>query len=610
MKFLLVGINAKYIHSNPAIRSIKAYAQKTGSIFGEIQTVEYTINQRKEDILADLYEQEPDWIGISCYIWNRQIVGEILSDLWKVLPNVPIWLGGPEVSYDAGEVLEQYPCVTGIMVGEGEATFSELAKAYEVWDMAGVAQDEKSGQVPKSNCIPKADHMPKTGQMPKLSDIPGLAYCMGPDRQVIFTGKRELLSLDEIPFLYLSESGDDSGYDLKDYENRIIYYETSRGCPFRCSYCLSSAEEPVRLRSIEPVKEELQFFLDRRVKQVKFVDRTFNCNEEHALAIWQYIKEHDNGCTNFHFEVEADRLTKRQLDMVSDMRPGLIQMEIGVQSANSETLKSVHRNPDLTYLAEMVRIISGFGNIHIHLDLIAGLPKEDMKSFERSFNTVYSMRPNQLQLGFLKALRGTEIRRTGDSYGLKYEENAPYEVLSTELLSYREILELKRIEEMVELYYNSNQFRTTLPLLEQLWESPFELFRKLAQYYQEKGYLIQTPSRSYRYRVLLDFAILMDPDREEEYRNSLMIDLYLREKLKSRPDFAQDLTPYKEKIKEIYRSQLIRDKYLAKYEGYDEKQLRNMTHLEPFDGEWLLFDYQKRDPLSGDAACYRLNGVY
>lgn len=587
MKFLLCAVNAKYIHSNPAVYSLRAYAGEEYQSYVEI--AEYTINQPKGEILADIYRREPDAIGFSCYIWNWSMIQELLVEVRKVLPGTDIWLGGPEVSYDADCILKKYPFLEGIMVGEGEATFRELLRYYagkEVHD---------------------------------LHQISGLCLPDG------FTAVRPLTDMDSLTFLY---------NNLDAFENRIIYYESSRGCPYRCSYCLSSIDKKVRLRDISVVKQELQFFLDRKVPQVKFVDRTFNCNHDHAMGIWNYILEHDNGVTNFHFEVSADILREDEIALLNKMRPGLVQLEIGVQSTNSATIKAINRVMNVEKLEQIVASVRAGHNIHQHLDLIAGLPYEDFESFGKSFDRVYKMKPQQLQLGFLKVLKGSEMCERAEEFGICYQSCPPYEVLYTRWLPYKDVLQLKRIEEMVELYYNSNQYTHTLPFLEKAFQSPFEMFKALADYYEEKGYVTNSPARSHRYQVLLSFAEEKDPVYREVYRELLTFDLYLRENAKSRPEFAADLTAHKETMRDFYKKEEEERHYLPDYTAYDSRQLAKMTHLEPFsypvwdvekmDGlraagnacagqhkcvdagkmgetKFALFDYRRRDPLTYEA---------
>lgn len=562
MQFLLTAINAKYIHSNPAVYSLKGYLPD--ELKSYVQIAEYTINHSVENIFSDIYDRQPDVIAISCYIWNWEVVEKLLGLLEKIMPQVPIWLGGPQASYGCKEILDKFPHITGIMVGEGEETFQEILLYY-------LKQGKSS-----------------------LKEIKGIQIAEG------FSGERGLTDVSALPFLY---------QDLDPFSNRILYYETQRGCPFRCSYCLSSIDKTVRFRDMNTVKRELQYFLDQNVVQVKFVDRTFNCNHKHAAEIWRYLVEHDNGVTNFHFEVSADLINEEELNIMSGMRPGLIQLEIGVQTTNPKTMEAIRRTSDLNRLKKVVEEIHSYQNIHQHLDLIAGLPFEDYESFGHSFNDVYRMHPNQLQLGFLKVLKGSYMYECIEEYGIKYMDFPPFEVLSTRWLSYKDVRRLKRIEEMVELYYNSNQYTHTLPALLRCFESPFALFGALADFYQEKGFLMNTPARAYRYEVLLQFAIYVDRDREEYYRELLTFDMYLRENVKSRPSFSKDPSLFKEETKAFYNAQ---DEALRKkgkqthLEGFyypvwlSPKELEEDVEREE-ELQFVFFDYEERNPLTHEA---------
>lgn len=563
MKFLLTAVNAKYIHSNPAVYILRAYAAEYRD---HIAIAEYTINNRVDAILADLYDRQPDVLAFSCYIWNWNLIRELLVEIPKVLPHTDIWLGGPEVSYDAPRVLTEFPQLSGIMVGEGEETFRELAGYY-------LQRDTRSLPTPALGAS-------------ALSDIAGLCLPGNPPR---FTGVRKPVDLDAIPFFY---------EDLQCFENRILYYESSRGCPFSCSYCLSSIDKQVRLRSLGLVLPELQFFLDHKVPQVKFIDRTFNCNHAHACAIWRYILEHDNGITNFHFEISADILTDEELAILRQMRPGLIQLEIGVQSTNETTIKEIRRTMDLDRLRRVVAEIHAMRNTHQHLDLIAGLPYEDFESFVKSFNDVYDMKPDQLQLGFLKVLKGSFMEEQAAAYDLVYRSTPPYEVLSTRWLSYGQILRLGHIEEMVELFYNSCQFVHTLEVLVLAFASPFEMYDRLVAYYIAHGYDLSTPARSYRYELLLAFAVEHDPAKEALYRELLTYDIYLRENCKSRPSFACDLSCYKEQLRSISKD---RTKHVDVF-WYPvwETEAQKKTERSA-TASFVLFDYGQRDPLSHNA---------
>ena len=546
MKILLAACNAKYIHSNPAVYDLKAYA---AAYKDSVQIKEFTINQPKDEIMKEIYRSGADVVCFSCYIWNISFVRELIRDLKKILPDTVFWAGGPEVSFHAKNFLEDMPQVTGIMKGEGEETFLALAGYYL----------EGKG---------------------RLEEISGIVFRK--ENEIVDNGFREPVDLDRIPFIYENP---------ENFENRIIYYESSRGCPFSCSYCLSSIDRKLRFRSLSLVKKELQFFLDHRVPQVKFVDRTFNCRHEHAMEIWKYILEHDNGVTNFHFEVSADLFREDELELIGRMRPGLIQLEIGVQSANPETLEAVHRKTDLEKLRRNVEKIRSFHSVHQHLDLIAGLPCEDYESFRRSFDFVYSMKPDQLQLGFLKVLKGSLMEEKAREYGIICKSLEPYEVLSTRWISYEEILKLKTVESMVEVYYNSGQFQYTLNWLMGFWEDAFFFYEDLGRFYERKGYEELSHSRIRRYEILLEFLHEKPEISVAEAAGRMVYDLYLRENLKKRPSFAADQKPY-EKAVWSYRK---------------EHQVPKTAHIEVFsDGTAVLFDYDRRDPLSHNARSERI----
>ena len=542
MKILLAACNAKYIHSNLAVYDLQAYASDYAD---HIVLKEYTINQQKDDIMRDIYLEHPDVVCVSCYIWNLSFVKELMADLIKILPGADFWAGGPEVSYDAEKFLTENSEFKGVMVGEGEETFKELAGYYV----------EKNPQ--------------------DLKNMTGICYRDGD--QITHNGWRQIMNLSSIPFIYK---------DLSEFKNRIIYYESSRGCPFSCSYCLSSIDKKLRFRDTETVKKELQFFIDNKVPQVKFVDRTFNCKHDHAMAIWKYINEHDNGVTNFHFEISADLLREEELQEMSTMRPGLIQLEIGVQSTNPDTIKAIHRTMDFEKLKGIVDRIHSFGNIHQHLDLIAGLPYEDYDSFRHSFNDVYALKPQQLQLGFLKVLKGSHMMEMCKEYGIVYKTQEPYEVLSTKWLDYDHVLKLKTVENMVEVYYNSGQFQNTLEYLEKFFPDAFSIYERLGSFYMEKGYGDVSHTRMRRYEILLEFLEDMPEISVDQVKDQMVYDLYLRENLKSRPGFARDQKPFERQIWDFRKR---------------EKVAKN-AHVEVFaDGTVLLFNYADRDPLTNNA---------
>ena len=604
MNILLVGINAKYIHSNPAIYSLAAYAGKFTDKNGvflrqHINIAEYTINQQTEDIEADIYKRMPDVLAVSCYIWNFAIVQELIADIHQVRPDLPIWLGGPEVSFHPEQLMQKFPFLAGIMIGEGEQTFVELIQKY--MEVADCKKESEQGTA---------------GERLDMSNIPGLYLPSG------YSAERECLAMDDIPFLY---------NDLTDFENRIIYYESSRGCPFRCKYCLSSIDKQLRFRSLNLVKRELQFFLDNKVPQVKFIDRTFNAKHEHALEIWRFIKENDNGVTNFHFEISADLLTEEEITLLQSLRKGLVQLEIGVQSTNPDTIREINRSMDLCKLKSAVEKVNAAGNIHQHLDLIAGLPYEDYISFHDSFNDVYAMRPEQLQLGFLKVLKGSAMEEQANEYGIGYRKTPPYEVMYTKWLSYNEIIRLKQIEEMVELFYNSGQFTNTIRFLEVLFDDAFKMYETLAAYYEASGYLTASSKRISHYEHLLEFIngymLKMKTDMQtveeltEICRQYLLFDCYLRENMKSAPAFSGDASAYKEYLRAFYQKEEEQRQYLPEYGQYDSRQMAKMTHVEFFtypvwekevprrekilvrkleSPQPVLFDYKEKDVITKD----------
>ena len=568
MKIILTAVNAKYIHSNLAVYTLQASAEKAG-VFPEIR--EFTINQSKDSMLRSLFLAHADVVCVSCYIWNISIVEDLITEYHKISPETKIWLGGPEVSYHAEEMLEQYPFLDGIMKGEGEITFRELAVYY---------QNQENGTEGKT-----------------LEEIHGITY-RDAEGAIKSNPWRPAMDLSEVDFPYAN---------LKKFENRIIYYESSRGCPFSCSYCLSSIDKRLRFRNLDLVKKELAFFLEQKVPQVKFVDRTFNCRKDHAMAIWKFIAEHDNGVTNFHFEIAADLITEEELKLLNTLRPGLVQLEIGVQSTNPQTIEAIHRKMDFGRVTEIVNRIAKGRNIHQHLDLIAGLPYEDIKSFHRSFNDVYKMEPEQLQLGFLKVLKGSYMEEMKQKYGLLSQSKPPYEVLRTNWLSYEEVIRLKGVEEMVEVYYNSGQFRRTMKCLSQEWGDAFDLYDRLAAFYEEEGLNGVSHNRLARYEILYLF-IQKWGNKEISYQDLLIYDLYLRENVKSRPSFAPDPSEWKNETKQFFMREAKERRYLKGYEAYDSRQMAKMAHLERMeDGSFVLFDYKNRDALFGNAAAFSIS---
>lgn len=562
MKILLTALNAKYIHSNLAVHSLKAAA---GAYRDRIEIAEFTINNSEDYVLAEIYKRKPDVLMFSCYIWNLSMIENVMREFHKLCPGVPIWLGGPEVSFEVEVFLEEHPEVMGVMMGEGEETLRELCAFYE--------------------------------NQNRLEDILGIAY-RKENGKIQVNPWRAILDMSTIPFAYEKK---------EDFSNRIIYYESSRGCPFSCSYCLSSVDKKLRFRDLELVKEELQFFIDQKVPQVKFVDRTFNCHHEHAMEIWKYIHEHDNGVTNFHFEVSADLIHAEELALMKQMRPGLIQLEIGVQSTNELTIQEIKRTMKLERLKEVVKEIKSYGNIHQHLDLIAGLPYEDYATFQTSFDDIYALQPNQLQMGFLKVLKGSYMHTHAEEYEILYHDNPPYEVLATKWLSYEDILRMKRIEEMLEVYYNSGQYEIAMKVLGGSFASAFEMFQKLGDFYEAKGYFGMSHSRIRRSEILLEFLEETLYENKDMLipcmREALVFDLYYRENCKSRPSWAVDAGGFK-RITHFY----CKNGKLSHVEPFHFDFLTEWKTLPAYVEEpvWVQFFYDKRDALSHQAQVVRV----
>lgn len=563
MKILLVAINAKYIHSNPAVFSLKSCV---GGYESYVDIMEFTINQQSSFILREIYKKRPDVIAFSCYIWNRNMMDSIIPDLHKILPDADIWAGGPEVSYNASEMIQRWN-LRGVMTGPGEGIFAHLVSSY-------VKND--------------SDNLP----------------------DILDGNTTHRLLLNEIPFWYR---------DLSDFEHRIVYYESSRGCPFSCSYCLSSIERNMDFRSVERVCQELDFFLEQKVPQVKFVDRTFNCRKEHALPILRHILEYDNGVTNFHFEIAADLLDNDYFELLEQFRPGAVQLEIGVQSTCPETIREINRVTDFKKISDAVHRISSYHNIHVHLDLIAGLPFENLLTFRTSFNDVYALCPEQLQLGFLKVLKGSNMELRSIKYELKYNSSPPYEVLSTKWLSYEEICCLKQIEEVLEIYYNSGQFWNTLNYLNTFFDTPYEMYESLASWYEEYDLFGIQSSRVKKYEILLEFgmqhiALCANDDMDLKsniLREYITYDLYLRENMKNRPSFIPTLENRKNDIHDVIYNESEAHKLFPELADCNYRELTKILHVEIFEAIFdkpaaVLFYYDKRDPLTNNCVVVKI----
>lgn len=570
MQVLLVGIGAKYIHSNLALNYLAKFADNEKHY--DIQIANFTINQQSDEIYGAILLHQPAVLCFSCYIWNITLIETLVPALALALPETKIFLGGPEVSFDPQAVLARLPQVAGIMCGEGELIFQAL--------LAALAAGSDYGHVP------------------------GLTY-----RDAVGVIKDNPppppLDLARLPFPY-----DD---DLADTANRIIYYESSRGCPYACAYCLSSVEKGVRLAPLDKVCHELQQFLDAFVPQVKFVDRTFNCNRNHTMGIWRYLADHDNGVTNFHFELTADLLDEAQIQFLSQVRPGLFQFEIGIQSTNPDTISAVNRWVNFARIVPLVRQIKQAGNIHQHLDLIAGLPLEDYDSFANSFNDVYALAPEQLQLGFLKVLKGSPIAAAKDTYGIIHWPSAPYEVIATDALTAQELLRLKDVEDVLERYYNSGKFLQTLALLVPLVASPFVFYEGLGDYFRQKGHFATSLSRIGLCEALQGYGATLPGYDGAAFARHLAYDLYRHELPRKVPAFLRGAyAATTEEVKAFYHDEGFLATYLANYPEMSPKAISRITHLAHFDQpvgkdvtSWVFFDYQQRD-LLGNAQAHAI----
>lgn len=591
IKTIFTALNAKYIHSSLALRSIKKYCAKFGI---DIDVAEFTINNSEDFIFSEIYKMKPDVIGFSCYIWNMEMILNIASVLRKILPEIKIIFGGPEVSYEFDYILEN-KLADIIIVGEGEKTAFELISFLDS----------------KNNAVSNLD------------EIDGIAYLENDN--VVVTKPRKPIELDELPFVY-----DD--FSMDELQNKIIYYEASRGCPYRCQYCLSSVEQGVRFLSRERVFSDLKFFIDKKVKQVKFVDRTFNCNKKFAIDIWNFLIDNDNGVTNFHFEVSADILDDEMFAVLKTARKQLFQLEIGVQSTNLDTLSAIQRKTDLYDLFAKVLKIKGFKNIHQHLDLIAGLPFENYSSFAKSFDDVYSVYPEQLQLGFLKLLRGSGLRRDAEKYGIVYNDKAPYEVLYTKEVSFDEMMMLKYIEKMVETYYNSGKCINTVKYIVKKFGSAFLFFETLAKYWVDHKYHEVSHNKMKLYTILYEFCSLHIVDNEIDIlKDILKFDLFLNDNIKNFPYWLEqnDFDGTKNFARNFFEEEYNVQKFVPHLKEFNSKQITRMCHIEKFNYDvissiendfsqinqkenFILFDYYGKNDLLGNSLYYLLeeeNGV-
>lgn len=486
MNILLTALNSKYVHSNLALKYLKASLEK-GCPDCNAVIKEFTINDVFSNILAEIYTTEADVYAFSCYIWNIEYILELCANLKLVKPETVIILGGPEVSYCSEEVLENNTAVDFIICGEGEKSLSELIMTL------------------KNKCS-------------NYDSIDGLCFRSINDNKIKSTGFCIIEDLSEIPSPFTG--------DLSCYNKKVAYYESSRGCPYNCTYCLSSTIKGIRCFPMGRVKNELKKIIDSNAMQVKFVDRTFNTSKQRALEIWKYISE-NNKNTVFHFEIGAHLLDDEMLDFLKQIPEGMFEFEIGIQSTNKNTINEVCRKTDFEAIKRNVEKLMEYDNIHIHLDLIAGLPYEDYNSFKKSFNDVYSLKPHMLQLGFLKMLKGSKIREEREIHEYKFTLRPPYEILSNKYISYDEIIKLKKIEEMVEIYKNSGRYENTLKFISMNHSSPFDFFESLSEYWYSRNTQKRKISQEESYDILFEYFNNNYKNAIETLRELLKLDFII-----------------------------------------------------------------------------------
>ena len=544
MKILLTALNSKFVHSNLAIRYLKAF---TKDMDYDCKIREFSINDREEKILEEIIKERPNVVAFSTYIWNIEMIKRISNLIKLVDENIEILYGGPEVSYDSQNILKE---LNGeyIIEGEGEKTYREFVE-YK---------------------LGKRD----------IKSIRGLYYKY--EEEVFTNGKRPLMNMNEIVFPY---------EENENLDNKIVYYEASRGCPFNCKYCLSSTIHGVRFLDVERVKRELKYFIDKEVRLVKFVDRTFNCNHKFTMAIWEFLINEDTK-TQFHFEISADILKESELELLRKAPKDRFQFEVGVQTTNDEVLNKINRFVNFSDIKEKVDELLKIRNIKQHLDLIAGLPGEDYNSFKKSFNDVYSIKPEEIQLGFLKLLRGSSMREEADEYGMKYSPYPPYEILKTKDISYEELLKLKKVEEMVDKYYNSQKFNNVIKYFVKKFETPFDFYYELGNYFDKKGYFNRNIGNSEYYRVFLDFN--MEILKEDNYilKEILRYDYLSFNKRRGIPDFiGRNISKEEEEvIKEKLRSKYsFKEYYLESFNINISKFKDNSTISN--DKDYFVFGY-------------------
>lgn len=587
MKVLLASLNAKYIHTNLAMRYLEKSVCNVLDNDDSIQTREFTINNSLDYIMTEIYDYNPNVLCFSCYIWNMEMIDYITKHIKKIMPEVTIVLGGPEVSFGTDILMQENDSIDIVVIGEGENVFKNLISSL------------------KNN--------------EDYSLVKGIAFrARG---QVVFTEpQKQLPSMDNIPFPYENETLD---------PDKIVYYESSRGCPYNCQYCLSSSMSGVRFLPIERVKREIKYFIDQEVRQVKFVDRTFNAKKAYAMEIMKFILENHKGKTNFHFEVTADLMDDETLDFLSNVPVGLFQFEIGVQSTNEKTLEIIDRHVDFKRLSDVVRKISQGKNIHQHLDLIVGLPEEDYFSFRQSFDDVFELRPEKLQIGFLKLLKGSGLRSNDLEYGYVYSDNPPYEVMETKWLSYGEVIRLKGIEEMVEIYWNSGLFIDSIEvIINNFYSSSFKFFEDLWKYWKCKGYHHISHSKNKLYHIITEFYIYSKFDKIEMFKEVLKLDFLKNVKTSSLPKIFDkvQIDDFKNRCHIFLQDTNNVERYLPFYKNMTAKQIIKQVHFEPFKADVtklstvgydidkikaesiiVLFDYKVQSKALEDSKYHKVN---
>ncbi|WP_238858543.1 MULTISPECIES: B12-binding domain-containing radical SAM protein [unclassified Clostridium] len=543
MKVLITAVDSKFIHSNLAVRYLKSF---TRDMDYESKIKEFTINDREGRILEEIIKEKPDIVAFSTYIWNVELVSRVANLIKRVDSNIEILYGGPEVSFDSRSFLKnnvgEY-----VIEGEGEKTYRDFI-------------------------------LYKLGKI-KLEDVRGLHYKVN---DIVYSNeKRPLMSMDEIVFPY---------EENEDLTNKIVYYEASRGCPFNCKYCLSSTSHGVRFLDIDRVLKDLMYFINKEVRLVKFVDRTFNCNSKFAMAIWDFLINQDTN-TQFHFEISADILKPQEIELLSKAPKGRFRFEVGVQTTNDEVLRNINRFVNFSDIKEKVLEIEALRNIDQHLDLIAGLPGEDYESFKKSFNDMYEIKPEEIQLGFLKLLKGSSMREDADKYGMEYSPYPPYEILKTDKISYEELLKLKKVEEMVDKYYNSQKFNHIIRYFERKFELPFDFYYSLGMFFEDKGYFSKNIGNAEYYKVFLDYSESVLQESNKYLKEIIRFNYLIFNKKRGLPEFLrsgmekEEEKSIKEKLKEQYS---FKEYHLEKFKINIEKYIETGEMLE--EDTYYLFN--------------------